>query len=103
MANSLHFVRDKEPVLRAAIEMLKPGGHFLIVEYGSDRGNNWVPWPIGYSTWDAIATRVGLRETRRIGEVPSRFLGSIYSAVSERQDELSIPISSDGPPTRPQR
>ena len=84
MANSLHFVRDKEPVLRAAIDTLKPGGRFVIVEYGSDRGNQWVPWPIGYPKWAELATRVGLRDTRRIGEVPSRFLGSIYAAVSQR-------------------
>jgi len=86
MANSLHFVRDKEPVLRAAIETLKPGGRFLIVEYGSDRGNPWVPWPIAYPTWAELAPRVNLHGTRRIGEVPSRFLGSIYAAVSRRDD-----------------
>ena len=84
MANSLHFVRDKAPVLRAAIDTLRPGGRFLIVEYGSDRGNPWVPWPIGYTSWATLATAVGLRDTRRIGEVPSRFLGSIYAAVSHR-------------------
>ena len=82
MANSLHFVRDKEPVLRAAIDALKPGGRFVIVEYGSDRGNQWVPWPIGYASWEKLAVEVGLRDTRRIAEVPSRFLGSMYAAVS---------------------
>ena len=84
MANSLHFVRDKEPVLRAAIATLKPGGRFIVVEYGSDRGNHWVPWPIGYGTWAELASLVGLRDTRRIGDIPSRFLGSIYGAVSQR-------------------
>ena len=82
MANSLHFVRDKAPVLSAAIDTLRPDGRFLIVEYGSDRGNPWVPWPIGYPSWAKLANEVGLRDTRRIGEVPSRFLGSIYAAVS---------------------
>jgi ubiquinone/menaquinone biosynthesis C-methylase UbiE len=82
MANSLHFVRDKEPVLRAAIDALGPDGRFVLVEYGADRGNPWVPWPISYARWVELAERVGLRETRRIGEVPSRFLGSIYAAVS---------------------
>ena len=82
MANSLHFVRDKEPVLRAAIETLKPDGRLVIVEYGSDRGNQWVPWPIGHAGWEKLADEVGLRDTRQIGEVPSRFLGSMYAAVS---------------------
>ena len=84
MANSLHFVRDKLPVVAAAIERLRPGGRFVLVEYGSDRGNPWVPWAIGYGTWEGLAARAGLRNTRRIGAVPSRFLGSIYAAVSER-------------------
>lgn len=82
MANSLHFVRDKVPVMRATLGALRPGGRFLIVEYGSDRGNPWVPWPIGYASWAKLAAGVGLRDTRQIGEVPSRFLGSIYAAVS---------------------
>jgi hypothetical protein len=30
-----------------------------------------------------LAGSVGLRGTRRIGQVPSRFLGSIYAAASE--------------------
>ena len=84
MANSLHFVRDKAPVLGAAIDALRPRGRFLIVEYGSERGNPWVPWPISYPKWAELAAQVGLRDTRRVGEVPSRFLGSIYAAVSQR-------------------
>jgi ubiquinone/menaquinone biosynthesis C-methylase UbiE len=85
MANSLHFVRDKEPVLRALIEALRPGGRFVVVEYDSDRGNPWVPWAIGYRSWIELAARVGLRDTRLSGQVPSRFLGSIYAAVSRRE------------------
>ncbi|MGH2402213.1 MAG: class I SAM-dependent methyltransferase [Candidatus Limnocylindria bacterium] len=84
MANSLHFVRDKEPVLRDAISRLRPGGRFILVEYGADHGNPWVPWPLSYPTWMELAASVGLRDTRKVGEVPSRFLGSIYAAVSER-------------------
>ena len=102
MANSLHFVRDKVPVLRVAIDVLRPGGRLLIVEYGSDRGNPWVPWPISYASWEKLAAQVGLRDTRQVAEVPSRFLGSMYAAVS-RWDGQGDPGSSDGPPTRPRR
>ena len=82
MANSLHFVNDKESALKNVLAVLPPGGRFLLVEYGSDDGNPWVPWPISYPSWTALTERVGLRGTRKIGEVPSRFLGSIYAAVS---------------------
>ena len=82
MANSLHFVKDKAPVLALARSYLRPGGAFVLVEYDADRGNLWVPHPIGYTTWLAVAPRSGFSGTRLLGRVPSRFLDSIYAAAS---------------------
>jgi SAM-dependent methyltransferase len=82
MANSLHFVRDKLPVVRRICERIRPGGSFVLVEYDADDGNRWVPHPVSARTWELLANQVGLAETRIIGRVPSRFLGSIYAAVS---------------------
>jgi SAM-dependent methyltransferase len=82
MANSLHFVRDKLPVLRRIIGHLKPGGRFVLVEYDADRGNPWVPHPLSFGSWTVLAAEAGLRDTHRTASVPSRFLGSIYAAVS---------------------
>jgi ubiquinone/menaquinone biosynthesis C-methylase UbiE len=82
MANSLHFVRDKLPVLRRITRHLKPGGRFVLVEYDADRANPWVPHPISYASWTTLAAEAGLRDTRSTASVPSRFLGSIYAAVS---------------------
>ena len=48
MANSLHFAQDKEPVLKEVAAWLRPGGRLLVVEYDSDRGNTWVPYPMSY-------------------------------------------------------
>ncbi|HEY6874932.1 MAG TPA: class I SAM-dependent methyltransferase [Candidatus Dormibacteraeota bacterium] len=84
MANSLHFVRDKLPVVRAVMQMLKPEGRLLMVEYGSDRGNPWVPYPMSYRTWEKLADEAGLVGTVLLHTVPSRHLGSIYSALSRR-------------------
>lgn len=85
-ANSLHFVaRDRHAAVVAALAAhLVPGGRFVVVEYDADRGNPWVPNPFGYATWERLATAAGLTGTRRIGRVPSRFLGAIYSAESRR-------------------
>ena len=83
MANSLHFVRDKAPVLRAVHGMLRPGGRLIVVEYGTDSGNPWVPYPFTYQQWEAMAARAGFRTTRLLKTVPSRWLGSMYSAVSQ--------------------
>lgn len=84
MANSLHFVRDKLPVLRGIRDLLHPGGRFVLVEYGTDRGNPWVPFPLTFGTWAALAAEAGFVTTTPLASVPSRFLGSIYSALSLR-------------------
>jgi len=84
MANSLHFQRDPAPVLELVRESLREGGRLVLVEYGTDHGNHWVPFPLSYRTWTSVAARAGFRETRMIGSVPSRFLGSIYAAASVR-------------------
>ncbi len=70
MANSLHFVRDKPPALRPLLRSV------------ADRGYPWVPFPLSFETWRAMAGDLGLEGTRLSGRVPSRFLGAIYSAVS---------------------
>lgn len=84
MANSLHFIRTKEPVLERLLAHLKDDGRFVLVEYDADSGNTWVPHPLSYSSWEKLAARAGLKDTRLIGRVPSRFLGAIYSALSVR-------------------
>ncbi len=85
-ANSLHFVpRDRQvPVISALAAHLRPGGSFVVVEYDADRGNPWVPHPFTYASWERLAAAAGLVKTRRIGRVPSRFLGAIYAAESIR-------------------
>jgi hypothetical protein len=82
MANSLHFVRDKAPVLASVRKMLRPEGTLIVVEYGTDRGNPWVPHPFSYERWETMAAQAGFVKTRLLRTIPSRHLGSMYSAVS---------------------
>ena len=84
MANSLHFVRRKEPVLAAIRGWLRPGGRLVLVEYDADRGNPWVPHPLSYPTWERVAAANGFANTRLLARRPSRYLGAIYSALSLR-------------------
>ena len=86
MANSLHFIRDKRAVLARVRGLLRPGGVLLLVEYDTDQGNTWVPYPLSFRSWESLASESGFVGTRMIGSQPSRFLGSIYSAVSQRAD-----------------
>jgi ubiquinone/menaquinone biosynthesis C-methylase UbiE len=82
MANSLHFVEDKIPVLALVRSYLKRGGRLVLVEYDSDHGNPWVPHPMSFETWRDLASEAGFVDTRRLATVPSRFLRQIYSALS---------------------
>ncbi len=84
MANSLHFQRDPLAVLRLVRGYLRPAGRLVLVEYDTDHGNHWVPFPLSFGTWATVAAHAGFHDTRRLASVPSRFLGSIYSALSFR-------------------
>ncbi len=85
MANSLHYFRDKDKVLRHVRSFLKPGGALLIVEYNVDSGNVWVPYPFSFGTWRALAEQAGFTEPRLLATHPSRFLREFYSAVCNRE------------------
>jgi ubiquinone/menaquinone biosynthesis C-methylase UbiE len=84
MANSLHFERDKLVVLHLVRGHLRTAGRLVLVEYDTDLGNPWVPFPLSFRSWATVAAEAGFRDTRRLASVPSRFLGSIYSALSIR-------------------
>ncbi len=86
LANALHFVPNRrgeqEEVVRLIKSYLRARGRLVVVEYNADEGNEWVPYPLSYITWEAMARRCGFATTRRLATVPSRFLKEIYSAVS---------------------
>ena len=96
-ANSLHFVEDRDPTLRAIRYSLAPGGRLVIVEYDVDRGNPFVPHPFSFESWRREATSAGYAEPRLISRVPSRFLGAIYGAVADVPPRLvhSAPHGDD--------
>lgn len=82
MANSLHFVRHKDPVVRRVRGYLKPGGRLLMVEYNADDGNTWVPYPLSFQSWVKLAAACGFAHTTLLATHPSRFMDEIYAAAS---------------------
>lgn len=82
MANSLHFFRDKETILRHVHSCLKPGGALLLVEYNVDTGNLWVPHPLSFETWLKLAPRTGFGEPCLLATRASSFLRGFYSAIA---------------------
>ena len=87
MANSLHYFKNKEKILRHVREFLKPNGALLLVEYNVDSGNFWVPHPLTFETFHSLAPRAGFTEPKLLAKVPSRFLNEFYSAVAYREQE----------------
>ena len=87
MANSLHFVPNKQPVLAAVRAMLKPGAPLIVVEYATDRGNPWVPHPFSFATWTRLAAEAGLEGAALVATVPSRYFGAMYSAIARRPEK----------------
>ena len=82
MANSLHFFRNKEKVLRHIASLLKPSGMLLLVEYNVDRSNPWVPHPLSFESYCELAPRAGFTEPRLLAKKPSSFLREFYSALA---------------------
>jgi SAM-dependent methyltransferase len=82
MANSLHFHREKNSVLQLVRSYLKPNGRLILVEYNTDKGNTWVPYPLSFGAWEKLAQQNGFLQTKLLNAYPSRFLGEIFSAVS---------------------
>jgi ubiquinone/menaquinone biosynthesis C-methylase UbiE len=82
MANSLHFFKDKQKILRHVHGLLKDHGSLLLVEYNVDSGNMWVPHPLSFETYQALAPQAGFSEPRLLAKAPSRFLREFYSAAA---------------------
>ena len=81
MANSLHFIRRKKPVLEQIVTLLKPRGRLILVEYNASRGNFAVPHPLDEAGFLTLAAEVGLLQPRIIAKIPSTFLGQMYAGM----------------------
>ncbi len=86
MANSLHYFKDKEKILRHVRSFLKLNGALLLVEYNVDSGNPWVPYPLSFETFRELAPQAGFSEPQLLDKAPSRFLKEFYSAATNRQN-----------------
>ncbi len=98
-ANSLHFVADPAPLLAAVHTRLVPDGRLVLVEYDSEHGNPYVPHPISFARWQRLAADAGFEPPALLHRVPSRFLGSIYGAVTTASAARNAadPVLHSGP------
>lgn len=82
LANSLHYVRDKNFFIRKAVSSIKPEGRFLIIEYDTDIPNPWVPFPISISLLKTLFSHAGFLSFKKIAEQPSVYgRANMYSVI----------------------
>jgi ubiquinone/menaquinone biosynthesis C-methylase UbiE len=83
MANALHYIKAPIPFLQNLLKSLRSGGSFILIEYDTERGNPWVPYPISFKKWQNISEAVGLSIPKLFNERISRFgQGTMYAAIS---------------------
>ena len=85
MANALHFVQAKLPVIQMIRDMLQSGGRLVLVEYDTDDATLYVPHPLSYPTWVQLASEAGFSTTRQLATRPSSNMGRIFSALSRKE------------------
>jgi ubiquinone/menaquinone biosynthesis C-methylase UbiE len=81
-ANAIHYEPDQVALLKGWRAYLKPEGRLVVVEYDTDVGNRWVPYPLSFGSFSRVAQAAGFAPAARIGSHPSRFLGGFYAAVT---------------------
>jgi trans-aconitate methyltransferase len=85
MANSFHFVKDKNGFIHKVLNCLVADGYFIMVEYDTDKSNLWVPYPISFNNLKQFFDAYSYT-TQKLHETPSRYHGIIYSALINKRD-----------------
>jgi len=74
MANSLHYVKDQKDFLE---KLSKKTKRLILVEYNTDKGNRWVPYPLSFNKLRSI-----FPNAEQIGEGSSQYhREGMYSAL----------------------
>lgn len=81
MANSFHYVANQEAFVRACESRMTSPRRFLVVEYDTNQGNAWVPYPVSRSR---LAELFGGYSLRSLGSRPSRYQRArLYAELME--------------------
>jgi trans-aconitate methyltransferase len=85
MANSLHFVKDKQALIHKLETYFSASPAFLIVEYDTERTNPWVPYPISFQKLTTLFTGLGYTSILKLAERPSVYNSAgMYSALIKK-------------------
>lgn len=85
MANSLHYVAGKPAFIKKTSAQLQEKGVFLIIEYETNRANQWVPYPVPFNALKALFQQAGFSTAVKLNERPSLYgSGHMYAALFSR-------------------
>jgi ubiquinone/menaquinone biosynthesis C-methylase UbiE len=81
LANVMHFLPDQFGLLKQLQRRLLDKGALIIIEYDTDTGNRWVPYPISYDRMKKLTESLGLG-IRLLRTERSRYnSGTLYSVL----------------------
>ena len=79
IANALHYVEDKQTLLKKLKIYLIPTGVFIIIEYDNAKPNHWVPYPVSFSQLRDLFEEAGYQNIEKTGERKSIYQsGKMY-------------------------
>lgn len=82
MANSFHYVKNKNSLIEKIKGNFKLKPTFLIVEYDMDVSNPWVPFPLGFNSLRLLFENAGYSSIKKLNERNSIYRrANIYSAL----------------------
>ena len=62
-ANAIHYIPKRNmALLQRWKEYLQPEGRLIAVEYDTETGNRWVPYPMSYAAFQELARAAGFTE-----------------------------------------
>jgi ubiquinone/menaquinone biosynthesis C-methylase UbiE len=82
LANSLHYVKDKNALIQRLEKYLAADKRFLIVEYDTLSANQWVPYPIDFVRLEDLFTALNYHSVVKLSEGRSLYgRANLYAAA----------------------
>jgi hypothetical protein len=82
----LHFIDRQRDVLQRMLSYLPTGGRLLMVEYDVQTPRSFIPHPVPYTRFAALAQEAGFANPARIGSRRSPTTGMVmYAGVAMKR------------------